>query len=197
MMFSYLKYKNNLFSALNNVNEDDLYNIVKELTNLKKRNGRLIILGVGGSAGNSSHAVNDFRKLCGIDTYSPTDNVSEITARTNDEGWETIFVEWMKVSNISKRDLLLILSVGGGSKEKKISVNLIKAIDYAKSKNTKIISIIGKKDGYADKNSTFKISIEKDLKDTKLLTPISESFQTIIWHYLVSHPKLQIKKTKW
>ena len=179
MMFSYLKYKNNLFSALNNVNEDDLYNIVKELTNLKKRNGRLIILGVGGSAGNSSHAVNDFRKLCGIDTYSPTDNVSEITARTNDEGWETIFVEWMKVSNISKRDLLLILSVGGGSKEKKISVNLIKAIDYAKSKNTKIISIIGKKDGYADKNSTFKISIEKDLKDTKLLTPISESFQTI------------------
>ena len=117
---------------MNGVNNRDINFIVEELSKLKKRKGRLIILGVGGSAGNSSHAVNDFRKLCGIDTYAPTDNISEITARTNDEGWDTIFEEWLKISNIKKKDLILIFSVGGGNKSKKISVNLIKAINYAK-----------------------------------------------------------------
>tara|TARA_Y100000996_G_scaffold404798_1_gene379273 strand:+ start:501 stop:1091 length:591 start_codon:yes stop_codon:yes gene_type:complete len=196
-MFSFENYKKNLFSVMNGVNNRDINFIVEELSKLKKRKGRLIILGVGGSAGNSSHAVNDFRKLCGIDTYAPTDNISEITARTNDEGWDTIFEEWLKISNIKKKDLILIFSVGGGNKSKKISVNLIKAINYAKKNSIKIISILGKKDGYAAKHSKVRIAIENDLNDKNLLTPISESIQTVLWHFLVSHPKLQEKKTKW
>jgi D-sedoheptulose 7-phosphate isomerase len=169
--------------------------LVNEISGIKKNKGRIFFLGVGGSAGNCSHAVNDFRKLCEIECYSPTDNVSELTARTNDEGWKTIFVEWLKISNLNKKDAIFIFSVGGGNKEKKISENLIYAIDYAKHKKAKIFSFVGKKDGYAYKKSD--ISVLIPIIDPKMITPFSESFQTVLWHLLVSHPKLKKKPTKW
>jgi D-sedoheptulose 7-phosphate isomerase len=133
--------------------------------------------------------------LCEIECYSPTDNVSELTARTNDEGWKTIFVEWLKISNLNKKDAIFIFSVGGGNKEKKISENLIYAIDYAKHKKARIFSFVGKKDGYAYKKSD--ISVLIPIIDPKMITPFSESFQTVLWHLLVSHPKLKKKPTKW
>ena len=169
--------------------------VILELKKLRKRSGRLFIIGIGGSAANASHAVNDFRKLCMINAISPVDNISEITARTNDDGFENIFFDSLKVSNINKQDLLLIFSVGGGNLKKNISVNIINAIKLAKKKKLKIISIIGKKDGYAFENSDICLLI--NIKDKKFITPISESMQSIIWHYFVSHPLLQIKKTKW
>jgi len=170
-------------------------NLVNEISKIKKKKGRIFFLGVGGSAGNCSHAVNDFRKLCEIESYSPTDNVSELTARTNDEGWKTIFVKWLKISNLNKRDAIFIFSVGGGNKEKKISENLIYAIDYAKLRNARIFSFVGKKDGYAYKKSD--ISVLIPIIDPKMITPFSESFQTVLWHLLVSHPKLKKQPTKW
>jgi D-sedoheptulose 7-phosphate isomerase len=170
-------------------------NLVDDISRIKKNKGRIFFLGVGGSAGNCSHAVNDFRKLCEIECYSPTDNVSELTARTNDEGWKTIFVEWLKISNLKKKDAIFIFSVGGGNKEKKISENLIYAIDYAKHKKAKIFSFVGKKDGYAYKKSD--ISVLIPIIDPKMITPFSESFQAVLWHLLVSHPKLKKQPTKW
>lgn len=169
--------------------------LAEKLSEIKKNSGRIFFLGVGGSAGNCSHAVNDFRKLCEIECYAPTDNVSEITARTNDEGWKSVFVEWLKISNLNKKDCIFIFSVGGGNKKKKVSENLINAIDHARLKKAKIFSFVGKNDGYAFKNSD--ISILVPIIDEKLITPFSESFQVILWHLLVSHPKLKKKKTKW
>ena len=168
---------------------------VEILNFTKKKKGRLFILGIGGSAGNASHAVNDFRKLCNIETYAPTDNPSEITARTNDEGFETIFEEYLKISKLDKKDLILIFSVGGGNQKKNVSTNLIKAIKYAKRIGCKIISIVGKNDGFAFKNSDCSIFVKSN--DTKLVTPISESMQVVIWHLFVSHPKLKSNPTKW
>ena len=165
------------------------------LKKLRKNKGRLFIIGVGGSAGNASHAVNDFRKLCNIDAYTPVDNISEITAKTNDEGFETIFDSYLKLTNFNKNDLLMIFSVGGGHIKKNVSVNLIRAIKYVKSKKGKSICIVGKSDGYAYKNSD--ISILINVGDKNLVTPVSETFQTLIWHLLVSHPQLQKNKTKW
>lgn len=194
MLFS--KYFLNLFSkTCNKINLKKIEDIAIELSNIKKKNGRLFFLGVGGSAGNCSHAVNDFRKLCEIECYSPTDNVSELTARTNDEGWKTVFIEWLKISKLNKNDAIFIFSVGGGNKKKKVSENLISAIDYAKEKRAKVFSFVGKKDGYAYKNSN--ISILISVVDQKMITPFSESFQVVLWHLLVSHPKLKIKATKW
>ena len=185
---------NQAIKTINSIDEKKIEKIIKILIKVRKK-GRLFIIGVGGSAGNASHAVNDFRKLCKIDSYTPIDNVSEITARTNDEGWETVFNEWLKVSKANKNDVLMIFSVGGGNKIKKVSVNLINAINYAKLKKLKIISILGSNKGYAYKNSD--ISIANQPEDYKLITPISEALQTLVWHLLVSHPKLQINKTKW
>ena len=177
------------------INYDDVNRLVIELSKLKKRNGRLFFLGVGGSAGNSSHAVNDFRKLCGIESYTPTDNVSELTARINDEGWDSSFVEWLKISKLNKKDSIFIFSVGGGSKEKNISVNLVKAVDYAKLKKIKIFGVIGRKQGYAKKKGD-NVIVVPDV-DSKMITPFSEAFQAVVWHCLVSHPMIQTKKTKW
>lgn len=177
------------------INKKRINNIVKELVNLKKKRGRVFFVGVGGSAANCSHAVNDFRKLCNIESYTPTDNISEFTARTNDDGFEETFAGWLKVSNLKSNDALFILSVGGGNKKKKISLNIIKAIQYAKFVKAKIFSIVGKNDGYAYKFSNEKIFIPT--VDNKLITPYSESFQSLIWHCIVSHPKLQVNKTKW
>ena len=177
------------------INKLDIECIVHLLLNIRNKNGRVFFLGVGGSAANCSHAVNDFRKLCNIECYSPVDNVSEYTARANDEGLDSTFVGWLKVSNLNKKDALFILSVGGGNEKKKVSINIVEAIKFAKKTKCKTISIIGKKDGYAYKHSDAKILIPKI--DRKLITPYSEAFQSVIWHCIVSHPKLMINKTKW
>lgn len=188
-------YKKNIFESLIKLDEKKINLTVSLLKKLRNNRGRLFIIGVGGSAGNASHAVNDFRKLCNIDAYTPVDNISEITAKTNDEGFETIFDSYLRLVNFSKNDLLMIFSVGGGNIKKKVSVNLIKAIKFAKTKKGKSICIVGKSDGYAYKNSD--ISILVDVKNKDLVTPVSETFQTLIWHLLVSHPQLQVNKTKW
>lgn len=188
-------YKENIVKSLNKIDATLITKIISILKKLKNDKGRLFIIGVGGSAGNASHAVNDFRKLCNIDAYTPVDNVSEITAKTNDEGFETIFDTYLKLSSFEKKDVLMVFSVGGGNYKKKVSIGIIKAIKFASKKRGKIISIVGRSDGYAYKNST--ISIFVDVEDKKLATPISETFQALIWHLLVSHPKLQVNKTKW
>jgi D-sedoheptulose 7-phosphate isomerase len=169
--------------------------LVEELKKLRENNGRLFILGVGGSAGNASHAVNDFRKLCNIETYAPTDNVSELTARTNDEGFETIFSEYIKTSRGCKNDAILIFSVGGGNIEKNVSINLINAIKESRNRKMQVYSIVGMSEGYAAKNSD--ISVVIPVINKNLITPISEAFQAVIWHCIVSHPDLAINSTKW
>jgi D-sedoheptulose 7-phosphate isomerase len=189
------KYFNLIEKVSKTIKTESLLRIIEILRKTRLSKGRLFIIGVGGSAGNASHAVNDFRKLCGIDAYAPTDNVSEITARTNDQGFEYIFSEYLKISKLTAKDTLLVFSVGGGNEKKRVSVNLINAIKLAKLKKSKVISIVGRNDGFAFKNSD--VSIFVDSKNKKLVTPISESFQVVIWHLLVSHPKLQINPTKW
>ena len=177
------------------INKLDIESIAQSLVNIRKKNGRVFFLGVGGSAANCSHAVNDFRKLCNIECYSPADNISEYTARANDEGLDSTFVGWLKVSNLNKKDALFILSVGGGNEKRKVSMNIVEAIKFAKTTKSKTLSIIGKKDGYAYKHSDEKILIPNI--DNKLITPYSEAFQAVIWHCIVSHPKLMTNKTKW
>ncbi len=189
------KYFANFTNSLLRLNLTSIERAAKIIDDTRKKKGRLFILGVGGSAGNSSHAVNDFRKLCSVEAYSPTDNVSEITARTNDEGFHTIFHEYLKISNLNSQDTLLIFSVGGGNLKKKVSLSLIEAIKLAKKKKSKVISMVGKNDGYAYKNSN--ITILMSSPEAKYVTPVSESMQAVIWHALVSHPILQKKKTKW
>jgi D-sedoheptulose 7-phosphate isomerase len=157
--------------------------------------GRVFVLGVGGSAGNASHMVNDLRKLCGIETYSPIDNVSELTARTNDEGWDTTFVNWLRTNRITNKDVIVVLSVGGGSKERGISMNIVHALEYAHTMGCSSIAIVGKPDGYAAQTATVPIVIP--MVDPDLVTPISEGFQAVVWHGMVSDPKLQMCKTTW
>ena len=165
------------------------------LADLRERGGRLFLLGVGGSAGNCSHAVNDFRKLCGIEAYSPIDNVSELTARTNDEGWDTVFAGWLEVSRLGDKDGLLIFSVGGGDAERNISVNLIRAIDLAKQRGAKVFGIVGRGTGYTAKQGDVVVVIPQVNPDR--VTPLSEGMQGVVWHCLVSHPALQSRSTKW
>jgi D-sedoheptulose 7-phosphate isomerase len=169
--------------------------LAAELAALRARQGRLFLLGVGGSAGNCSHAVNDFRKLCGIEAYSPIDNVSELTARTNDEGWETVFSGWLEVSRLNDKDALLIFSVGGGDAEKNISVNLVRAIDLAKSRGAKVYGIVGRDSGYTAKQADVCVVIPP--VNPARVTPLSEGMQGVVWHCLVSHPALQSRQTKW
>ena len=194
-----MKLINNFFEninfALSKLDKKKINDTIKLLKKIRNNQGRLFIIGIGGSAGNASHAVNDFRKLCNIYAYTPVDNISEITAKTNDDGFETIFDTYLKLCKISKKDMLLIFSVGGGNLKKRVSTNIIKAIKFVKKKKIKIISIVGRNDGYAYKNSDIKILIK--VKDKKFVTPISETFQALIWHLFVSHPDLQTKKTKW
>ena len=161
-----------------------LDDMAEQLSALRKRSGRLFILGVGGSAANCSHAVNDFRKLCGIEAYTPVDNVAELTARTNDEGWETVFSEWMKVSRVGKKDAILIFSVGGGDAERGISINLIRAIDEAKRRGARVFGVVGRAHGYTAKMGDCVVVIPSPAKD--LVTPLSEGFQAVVWHCLMS-----------
>jgi D-sedoheptulose 7-phosphate isomerase len=169
--------------------------VVEILVDLRANGGRLFFLGVGGSAGNCSHAVNDFRKLVGIEAYAPTDNVSELTARTNDEGWETVFAEWLKVSRLKANDAIFVFSVGGGNLEKNVSPNLVRALEYAKSVGAKILGIVGRDGGYTAKVGDAVCIIPTVNPDA--VTPHSEAFQAVIWHLLVSHPALKAKQTKW
>jgi D-sedoheptulose 7-phosphate isomerase len=169
--------------------------MAERLAEVRERGGRLFILGVGGSAANASHAVNDFRKLCGIETYAPTDNVSELTARTNDDGWETVFSGWLRISRLSVSDALLILSVGGGNAEKNVSVNLIRAIDYAKTIGTIVLGIVGRDGGYTKQRADCFVRIPT--VNEALVTPLAEAFQAVVWHALCSHPVLAMQKAKW
>jgi D-sedoheptulose 7-phosphate isomerase len=165
------------------------------LAAVRERNGRLFILGVGGSAANASHAVNDFRKIAGIECYAPTDNVSELTARTNDEGWSTVFAEWLRGSRLNDKDALLILSVGGGNLEKSVSPNLVAALHLAKERGASVLGIVGRDGGYTAKVADVAIVIPT--VNANSITPHSEAFQAVVWHLLVSHPKLKIAQTKW
>ena len=165
------------------------------LAAVKKDGGRIFFLGVGGSAGNCSHAVNDFRKIVGIESYAPTDNVSELTARTNDEGWPTIFVEWLKISKLSPKDMIFIFSVGGGNLEKNISPNLVEALKLAKNVGSKVVGVVGRDGGYTAQVADACVIIPTVNSDN--ITPHSEAFQGVVWHLLVSHPKLKANQTKW
>ena len=165
------------------------------LATVKSDGGRIFFLGVGGSAGNCSHAVNDFRKIVGIESYAPTDNVSELTARTNDEGWATVFVEWLKISKLQPKDALFIFSVGGGNLEKNISPNLVEAIKLAKSVGAKVTGVVGRDGGYTAQAADACVIVPTVNPET--ITPHSEAFQAVVWHLLVSHPKLKANQTKW
>lgn len=169
--------------------------LAEELTALRKRAGRLFLLGVGGSAGNCSHAVNDFRKLCGIEAYTPVDNVSELTARTNDEGWDTVFAGWLEISRLGADDALLIFSVGGGDAEHNISANLVRAVDLAKARGAKVFGIVGRDSGYTARKGDVVVVIPP--VNPARVTPLSEGMQGVVWHCLVSHPALQVQRTKW
>jgi D-sedoheptulose 7-phosphate isomerase len=177
------------------LNEAAIEKAADELAAIRERGGRLFILGVGGSAGNAGHAVNDFRKICGFEAYAPTDNVSELTARTNDEGWATVFSEWLKGSRINAKDGLLIFSVGGGNLEKNVSPNLVSAIQVAKSVGASVVGIVGRDGGYTAQQATACV-IVPTVNPTHV-TPHSEAFQAVIWHLFVSHPKLKVAQTKW
>lgn len=168
---------------------------VRELVALRARSGRLFILGVGGSAANASHAVNDFRKIGGFEAYAPTDNVSELTARTNDEGWASVFAEWLRGSRLTDRDTLLILSVGGGNLEQNVSPNLVAALQLAKEVGARVIGIVGKDGGYTAKVADACVVIPT--VNPQNITPHSEAFQAVIWHLWVSHPDVKVNQTKW
>jgi D-sedoheptulose 7-phosphate isomerase len=177
------------------IDPEVIESIVNLLADVKLKGGRLFVLGVGGSAANAGHAVNDFRKLCGIETYSPTDNVAELTARTNDEGWSTVFSGWLRVSKLNSKDCLFVLSVGGGNKERNVSPNLIEAIDLAKQVGARVTGIVGRDGGYTAKNADVCLVVPTANPNT--VTPHAESFQTVVWHLMVSHPKLKTNETKW
>ena len=177
------------------ISAEAINEIIDILYEVRSNSGRLFVIGVGGSAANASHAVNDFRKLTNIESYAPTDNVSELTARTNDDGWSTVFKAWLATSNLGSKDCLFILSVGGGNREKAISVNLCEAIDFAKNVSAKIVGIVGKSDGHTAQNANAVVVIPN--VNSGSITPHSESFQEVIWHLMVSHPKLKINPTTW
>ena len=181
--------------VLQKLDIDSIERMTDILAVTRESGGRLFILGVGGSAANASHAVNDFRKICRIEAYTPTDNISELTARTNDEGWESVFVEWLKGSRLNSTDCILIFSVGGGNKEKNVSTNLVHALAYAKEKQSKVIGVVGQDGGYTARVADACCIIP--VVNPTNTTPHTEAFHSIVWHALVSHPKLKKSKTKW
>ncbi len=189
------KHLEESIQILNKIDPQDIEKIADILVDVKIKGGRIFFLGVGGSAGNCSHAVNDFRKIVGIESYAPTDNVSELTARTNDEGWQTVFVEWLKVSKLKADDCLFIFSVGGGNLEKNISPNLVEALKLGKSIGSRIVGVVGRDGGYTSRVADACVIIPTVNPDN--VTPHSEAFQAVVWHLLVSHPKLKANQTKW
>ena len=177
------------------IDKQQIAALVEALVELRKGGGRLFVLGVGGSAGNSSHAANDFRKLCALEAYAPTDNVSELSARINDEGWDGVLAAWLKVSRLSSKDALLILSVGGGNRQNNVSVSLIQAADLARERKAKVFGIVGRDGGHTKEVGDVVVVIPP--VSDKHVTPHSEAFQAVVWHCLVSHPSLQMEPTKW
>ena len=195
-----MNFVENYFDEVAYIAKNINYPSIREAVNVLRTTrditeGRVFVLGVGGSAGNASHMVNDLRKLCDIESYCPTDNVPELTARTNDEGFDTVFEGYLKISRFNYKDTIVILSVGGGDEERNVSVGLIKAIKYAKQMDGTIVSIVGKADGYAATHSDTVIVVP--VADPSRITPHSEAFQAVVWHCIISHPDLQINKTKW
>jgi D-sedoheptulose 7-phosphate isomerase len=177
------------------LDHESIERVAAVLASTRQRSGRLFILGVGGSAANASHAVNDFRKIAGIECYAPTDNVSELTARTNDEGWASVFAEWLKGSRLQSSDAILILSVGGGNLEKQVSTNLVAALDYARKCGAQITGIVGRDGGYTARVADACVIIPT--VNPAHVTPHAEAFQAVVWHLLVSHPALKASETKW
>jgi len=177
------------------IDHTSIERIADELVDLRTRGGRLFLLGVGGSAANCSHAVNDFRKLCGIEAYTPVDNVAEITARTNDEGWETVFTAWLAVSRAGSNDAVFILSVGGGDAERSVSANLVRAVDEARRRGLRVLGVVGRDGGYTRRVGDAVVVVPT--VNPRHVTPHTEAFQAVVWHCLVSHPKLQLSEAKW
>lgn len=182
-------------AIIQKLDESAIEKVVEALRTTRDRGGRLFILGVGGSAANASHAVNDFRKICGFEAYAPTDNVSELTARTNDEGWASVFVEWLKGSRLTRTDALLVFSVGGGNLEKNVSPNLVSAVQLAKEVGAAVLGIVGRDGGYTAKVADACVIVPT--VNPANVTPHSEAFQAVVWHLFVSHPRLKIQQTKW
>lgn len=186
---------NESIEIIRKIDTESIERVVEILSTVKKDQGRIFFLGVGGSAGNCSHAVNDFRKIVEIESYAPTDNVSELTARANDEGWPSIFEPWLKLSKLNPKDLIFIFSVGGGNLEKNISPNLVNALKYAKTVGSKITGVVGRDGGFTAEVADEVILIP--VVNSETITPHTEAFQAVIWHLLVSHPKLKANQTKW
>ena len=189
------QYFNEAKIIIDKIDKDQILKMVSIINEIRSNNGRMFILGVGGGAGHASHAVNDFRKICGLEAYTPTDNVSELTARVNDDGWETAYVNWLKISKLNKNDILLVFSVGGGNLEKNISVNILKSLELGKKLGTKICGIVGRDGGYTAQVADACVVIPPINPET--VTPHTEAFQAVIWHLLVSHPDLQKYEMKW
>ena len=189
------KHINEAIDILKKIDVATIEKMTDLLAGVKRENGRIFFLGVGGSAGNCSHAVNDFRKIVGIESYSPTDNVSELTARTNDEGWKSVFIEWLKTSKLKKEDCVFIFSVGGGNLEKNISPNLVEALKFAKSVGAKVAGVVGRDGGFTAQVAD--VCVIVPIVNPETITPHSEAFQSVIWHLLVSHPELKTNETKW
>ena len=188
-------YLTNCIDLINNINTEEIEKMVDILAATRSNNGRLFIIGSGGGAGHASHAVCDFRKICNIETYAPYDNVSELTARVNDEGWDVTLLNWIKVSRLNKNDCIFVFSVGGGSEDKNISTNLVKVVQYAKSIDAKVVGIVGKDGGYTKKTGDAVVVIP--VVNQSRITPLTEGFQAVVWHLIVSHPNLQLNPTKW
>ena len=181
--------------VIDQLDQQKVDEIVKLLAQTRAEGGRLFVLGVGGGAANASHAVNDFRKLAGMEAYAPTDNVSELTARVNDDGWETVFVEWLRGSRLRKEDMIFVFSVGGGSLEKNISANLVRALQYAKEIGARIGGVVGRDGGYTAQVADACVVVPP--VNTEMVTPLSEAFQAVVWHLIVSHPDLKVQDGKW
>ena len=189
---NYLEETHRVIDALK---VSEIERMVTLLIDLREKGGRLFFLGVGGGAGNASHAVNDFRKICGIESYTPSDNVSELSARVNDDGWDTVFVNWLKGSKLKDSDGVFVFSVGGGNEEKNISANLVHALKYAKEMGAKVFGVVGRDGGYTARVADACVIVPTVNSET--ITPHTESFQAVIWHLIVSHPKMKISEMKW
>lgn len=193
---SYIKqYLTEVKQIVDRIDIEELEKVISILQQVRETKGRLFFIGVGGSAGNCSHAVNDFRKLAGFEAYTPVDNMSELTARTNDEGWETVFSEWLKGSHLRENDAVFVFSVGGGNLEKNVSANLVKALEYAQQKKAKILGIVGRDGGFTAKVADACIIVPTVNQET--ITPHSEAFQGLLWHLIASDPRLKIIENKW
>ena len=189
------QHLNEATEILNNIDAESIEKLTDILAGVEAAGGRVFFLGVGGGAGNCSHAVNDFRKIVGIESYAPTDNVSELSARTNDEGWATVFVEWLKTSKLLSKDAVFVFSVGGGNLEKNISPNLVLALQFARTVGAKIMGVVGRDGGYTAQVADACVIVPT--VNPENVTPHTEAFQAVIWHLLVSHPKLKTHQTKW